>query len=101
MLKFRIKPKLLCLALLLSLGPPVALARPDGHGLQLAQNSHGKGKPLSETVDQYGRQKRNRVLSAEPKKQNGRELHSIRVLTDDGRVKTILIDPETGREIRR
>ena len=71
-------------------------ARP-GASWQLADN----GKSISETARHYRADKQSRVLAAEPKKQNGREVHRIRVLTDDGRVKTLLVDPETGREIRR
>ena len=74
-------------------------ARPDANRWQLAAND--SQKPLAETVERYGKGQRNRVLAAEPKKQNGQEVHRIRVLTNDGRVKTLLVDPKTGREIRR
>ncbi len=42
-----------------------------------------------------------RVLSAETQRQGGRESHSIRILTDDGRVKRLRIDAESGRFERR
>jgi uncharacterized membrane protein YkoI len=42
-----------------------------------------------------------RVLSAETQRQGGRESYKIRILTDDGRVKRLRIDPESGRFERR
>lgn len=42
-----------------------------------------------------------KVLSAETQRQGGRESHSIRILTDDGRVKRLRIDAESGRFERR
>lgn len=38
-----------------------------------------------------------RVLSAETHRRGGRESHSIRILTRDGRVKRLNIDAESGR----
>lgn len=46
------------------------------------------GKTLSEAVDQVRRQTGGKILSAETKVQGGREVHHIKVLTDDGKVKT-------------
>ncbi|MCG5513120.1 PepSY domain-containing protein [Ectothiorhodospira shaposhnikovii] len=37
-----------------------------------------------------------RVLSAETQIQNGRRVHRIRILTDDQRVRNILVDAVTG-----
>ncbi|MCG5499344.1 PepSY domain-containing protein [Ectothiorhodospira lacustris] len=37
-----------------------------------------------------------RVLSAETQTQNGRRVHRIRILTDDQRVRNILVDAVTG-----
>ena len=37
------------------------------------------------------------VLRAETKRDNGRAVHRIRVLTEDGRVRTVRVDAETGR----
>lgn len=42
-----------------------------------------------------------RVLSAETRKRNGRESHRIRILTDDGRVKRLNMDAESGRFQKR
>ena len=52
---------------------------------QTAQNS---GKSLSDAVEQVRRQTDGRIISAETKTKNGREVHHIKVLTKDGKVKT-------------
>jgi uncharacterized membrane protein YkoI len=53
--------------------------------IQTAQNN---GMSLSEAVEQVRRQTDGRIISAETKTSNGREVHYIKVLTDDGKVKT-------------
>jgi len=53
--------------------------------IQLAQNG---GMTLSEAVEQVRRQTNGRIISAETKVRNGREVHHIKVLTKDGKVKT-------------
>ncbi len=52
---------------------------------QTAQNG---GKSLSDAVEQVRRQTDGRIISAETKTKNGREVHHIKVLTKDGKVKT-------------
>ncbi|MBT8428677.1 MAG: PepSY domain-containing protein [Gammaproteobacteria bacterium] len=42
-----------------------------------------------------------RVLSAETDRRGGRESYKIRILTRDGQVKRLRIDPESGRVQRR
>jgi hypothetical protein len=46
------------------------------------------GKSLSEAVEQVRRQTGGRILSAETKVKGGREVHHIKVLTEDGKVQT-------------
>jgi len=58
-------------------------ARPD---YRVTQNDGGKS--LSEAIDQVRRQTGGRILSAETKVSGGREVHHIKVLTEDGKVKT-------------
>ncbi len=53
--------------------------------LHVAQNN---GVSLSEAIEQVRRRTGGRVVSAETKVQNGREVHHIKVLTDDGKVRT-------------
>ena len=53
--------------------------------LQVAQNGC---KSLSDAVDSIRRKTGGRIVSAETRRKNGREVHHIKVLTDDGKVKT-------------
>jgi uncharacterized membrane protein YkoI len=46
------------------------------------------GKTLAEAVEQVRRQTGGQILSAETKVKGGREVHHIKVLTKDGKVKT-------------
>ena len=46
------------------------------------------GKSLSEAVEQVRRQTGGRILSAETRMQGNREVHHIKVLMKDGKVKT-------------
>ena len=52
---------------------------------------------ISEARDRYP----GKVLSAETRRRSGRESHRIRILTDDGRVKRLNVDAESGRFERR
>ncbi|MDJ0906035.1 MAG: hypothetical protein QNI96_08460 [Woeseiaceae bacterium] len=70
----------------LALGPLGASADDhDARPIVVAQNN---GKTLSEAVEQVRRQTGGRILSAETKVSGGREVHHIKVLTKDGKVKT-------------
>jgi uncharacterized membrane protein YkoI len=70
----------------LALGPLGASADDyDAGPIVIAQNS---GKSLSEAVEQVRRQTGGRILSAETRVEGGREVHHIKVLTEDGKVKT-------------
>ena len=70
----------------LALGPLGASADDhDGAPIVIAQSG---GKSLSEAVEQVRRQTGGRILSAETKVEGGREVHHIKVLTEDGKVKT-------------
>jgi hypothetical protein len=53
--------------------------------LQVAQND---GMTLSQAVESVRRQTGGRIISAETKRSGNREVHHIKVLTDDGKVKT-------------
>lgn len=48
----------------------------------------GSGKSLSEAVSDIRRKTKGRILSAETKMKGDREVHHIKVLTKDGKVKT-------------
>lgn len=80
----------------MALGPVSAVADdPEGVVLRLAQNDDGK--TLSQAVEQVRGQTGGRILSAETKVQGNREVHHIKVLTKDGKVKTHKIQ---GRRLR-
>ena len=67
-------------------------ARFDSHadtGFRVAQS--GGGKSLSEAVEQVRRQTNGRILSAQTKVNGNREVHHIKVLTKDGKVKTVKV----------
>ena len=62
----------------------------DGYtGLRVAQS--GGGKSLSEAVEQVRRQTNGRILNAQTKVKGNREVHHIKVLTKDGKVKTVKV----------
>lgn len=59
-------------------------ARPD---YRVSQRGGG-GKSLPEAIEQVRRQTNGRILSAETRIKGDREVHHIKVLTKDGKVKT-------------
>jgi uncharacterized membrane protein YkoI len=79
--------RLLVLLVFCWVAAPVIAAQdlPGGTSIQVAQNG---GLSLSEAVEQVRRQTDGRIVSAETKVKNGREVHHIKVLTKDGKVKT-------------
>jgi len=80
----------------MALAPVSAVADdPEGVVLRLAQNNDGK--TLSQAVEQVRSQTGGRILSAETRVQGNREVHHIKVLTKDGKVKTHKIQ---GRRLR-
>ena len=54
------------------------------------------GVTLSQAVEQVRQQYGGRIISAETKVSGGRETHVIKVLTDDGKVKTVRIPGKRG-----
>lgn len=63
--------------------------------LRMAQA--GRGISLAEATSMVRERTGGQVLRAETKRDKGRIVHRIRVLTDDGRVRTWHVDAETGR----
>ncbi len=57
-------------------------------GEPLIQVAQSNGMSLSEAIESVRRQTGGRVVSAETKVSNGREVHHIKVLTKDGKVRT-------------
>ena len=64
--------------------------RAEAFGAQPAQIiiAQSNGKTLSQAVEDVRRQTGGRILSAQTRVQGGREVHHIKVLTRDGKVKT-------------
>jgi uncharacterized membrane protein YkoI len=85
---------IICAAM--ALGPTSAIADdPEGVVLRVAQSNDGT--TLSQAVEQVRSQTGGRILSAETKVQGNREVHHIKVLTKDGKVKTHKVQ---GRRLR-
>lgn len=63
-------------------------------GPEMAQ---GNGLTLNQAVEQVRRQYKGRIVSAETKRSGNREVHHVKVLTDDGKVKTVKVQ---GRSLR-
>ena len=66
--------------------------------------TYGRNRRVSTLDDAVSRARRRtggRVLSAETRKQQGRDVHVIRVITDDGKVRRIREDARTGRPIEQ
>ncbi len=84
----------LLISLMLCVAPAIsaesAPLRNDGHVLarMLAQ---GGGMTLDQAVEQVRRQYNGRIVSAETKVSGNREIHYIKVLLDDGKVKTVTV----------
>lgn len=96
------------LLLALAIGAaPQALARQYDHGGQAGQfngavvadsseygnlrTADSNGPTLSEAIEMVKRQYKGRIVSAETRVSGGREVHHIKVLTEDGKVKTVTI----------
>ncbi|HWM27401.1 MAG TPA: hypothetical protein VNQ14_03005 [Woeseiaceae bacterium] len=60
--------------------------------LLVAQND---GPSLGEAVEQVRRQYNGRIVSAETRMSGKREMHYIKVLTEDGKVKTVQVPGRT------
>ena len=64
--------------------------RPFGdHDLGVVQKNGGKS--LAEAIEQVRRQTNGRILGAETKIKGNREVHHVKVLTRDGKVKTVKV----------
>lgn len=57
--------------------------------IRIAQS--GGGKNLSQAIDQVRKQTGGRILSAETRVSGNREIHHIKVLTKDGKVRTVKV----------
>ncbi len=89
--------------LLLAADRPGAEARqahlPAAGGERRFMLAQSGGPSLGEAVEQVRRQYNGRIVSAETRMSGNREMHVIKVLTDDGKVKTVRI-PGRSRDPR-
>ena len=68
------------------------VAQSDEHAVEPANAMRqGRCPSLSQAVEQVRRQYNGRIVGAETRVSGGRETHIIKVLTSDGRVKTVRI----------
>ncbi len=81
------------LSCVLAAMPVSAQESESGQAVRIVQSG---GMTLSEAVESVRRSTNGRIVSAETKIQGGREVHHIKVLTKDGKVKTHKI---RGRKI--
>ncbi|MDA0707175.1 MAG: hypothetical protein O2907_06435 [Proteobacteria bacterium] len=79
----------------LAVAPAMAQGFVPNELLELAQND---GMTLSEAVESVRQRTDGRIVSAETETRNGNEVHHIKVLTKDGKVKTYTVQ---GRKSER
>ena len=70
----------------------------DGEERQELMIAESNGPTLSEAVEMVKRQYKGRIVSAETRISGGREVHHIKVLTEDGKVKTVRIPGRSSRQ---
>ena len=62
-----------------------------------AQTVQQRGVTLQQAIAMAQQRYQGKVVRAETKSQNGRRVHEIRILGDDGRVRTVRYDADDGR----
>ncbi len=55
---------------------------------------------LDEATKQVIEESKSKVLGAKTEKLDGKNVHVIKILTEDGRVQYLNVDPETGKIIQ-
>ncbi|MBT8097356.1 MAG: hypothetical protein KJO19_09990 [Woeseia sp.] len=83
-----------CLAIGAQPGPSWAAVR-DVDRAAVVSLAQQNGPSLSEAVERVRRQYRGRIVSASTQMRGNREIHVIKVLTEDGKVKTVRIAGRT------
>ena len=92
------------LILLLAMLPAAgsALAVPHHYSpMLIAKNAHNNngGISLDQAIAKARKSNKDKVLSAETIRKNGRKIYRIKILTKDGRVKRTRIDARTGKKL--
>ena len=101
------KPALMFAAVLLlgsALAMPAAVAEPPpwaqkGGRRDPERAPRAEGISLDEAVNRAERKYHARVIRAETHESNGRRVHQLQLLSDDGRVWTVRIDAASGAEL--
>lgn len=88
---------LLSLSALLWAGAGMAAGYPEPHARMLMARSYS----LDEAVSGVRRRNPGRVLSADTVRQDGRPVHRVRIIDENGRVRGYRIDGETGKPLRQ
>jgi hypothetical protein len=94
----------IALGLLMAVAGPAA-ARPQAapfgfwpeDGNASAQTVQQRGVSLQQAIAMAQQRYPGKVVRAETKQQNGRRVHEIRILGDDGRVRTVRYDADDRR----
>ncbi|MGH8194498.1 MAG: PepSY domain-containing protein [Woeseiaceae bacterium] len=87
--------KTLLLAASLCAAPMALAGRFDADDQRRFVVAQQDGPSLSEAVEMVRRQYNGRIVSAETQVNGNREIHVIKVLTEDGKVKTVRIPGRT------
>ena len=80
---FIIRCSILCLALM-----QITMAAPE------------RRATLDDAISEAREDVPGRVLSAETVRENGQEVHRLRILSEDGRVRRYNMDAQTGRRMK-
>jgi hypothetical protein len=83
-------------ALQVDQGMPPGMVAVQGPATPGFDTFQGGGMTLSQAVEQVRRQYNGQIVSAETKVSGNRETHIIKVLTQDGKVKTVRV---AGRRV--
>lgn len=73
------------------LGQPLAANQSTASDVPAAEAFQNGGMTLSQAVEQVRRQYNGQIVSAETQVSGNRETHIIKVLTEDGKVKTVRV----------
>ena len=79
------------------LGQVAGVAVSDSRNERILMIAQSDGPTLSQAVEMVKRQYQGRIVSAETRINGNREVHHIKVLTEDGKVKTVKIQGRTRR----
>jgi hypothetical protein len=89
------------IVLLAMLPAATAFAGPQAQGRQDRDDQRQGRATLSEAVRRAERDTRGEVLSAERVMNDGRELHRVKVVDDQGRVRVFTQDPQRRSDVPR